>query len=240
MMRGIATLIAGLCLSFAGTAAIAAGPEQIDQLEPDKGDWQLEYFGTFSGADENDHALEAMVGLSDKLALGIEVEGEYSNGDLRFDTVAAKALYRLTPKDAEIGAGLQLEAAFDDRASLAEVEARLIVSSQSESWWSQGNTMLRRSTDDGRTDISGAYAWSVQRSLSKSAWLGLEGSGQVGRRSCDDEGCESDSGHFAGPSFTLELEHGRGAETEFGLAALRSLARGESDYVVRLFVQTTF
>jgi hypothetical protein len=132
MMRSVATLIAGLCLSFAGTAAMSAGPEQIDQLEPDKGDWQLEYFGTFSGADENDHALEAMVGLSDKLALGIELEGEYSDSDLRFDTVAAKALYRLTPKDAAVGAGMQIEVAFDDQGSLAEVEARLIVSHQSE------------------------------------------------------------------------------------------------------------
>jgi hypothetical protein len=100
--------------------------------------------------------------------------------------------------------------------------------------------MLRRSSEDGRTDVEGAYAWSVQRSLSKNAWLGLEGSGQVGRRSCDDENCRSDNSHFAGPSFTLELEHGRGTDTEIGLAALRSLARGESDYVVRLFVQAAF
>jgi hypothetical protein len=181
-----------------------------------------------------------MVGLSNTLALGIEVEGEYSNGDLLFDTVAAKALYRLTPKDAAIGAGIQLQVAFDDDASLAEVEARLIVSAQSETWWSQANAMLRRSTEAGRTDINGAYAWSVQRSILKNAWLGLEGSGQVGRRSCEDGECESDSGHFVGPSFTLEVEHGGGSETEIGLAALRGLARKESDYIVRLFVQTTF
>ncbi len=237
-MRTALACLAVLSLGLGATAAKAAGPEQLDQIEPGRGEWQAEYFGTFSKADENEQALEAMYGISDKVAVGIELEAERSDNGLAFDTLSAKALYRLTPPDAAIGAGLQLQAGFDDHASLAEVEARLLVEAQSDRWWSQANLMLRRSREESRSGVSGAYAWSVQRSIVKGAWLGAEGSGQVGRTSCDGDGCEH-GGHFIGPSLTFEVEHGAG-ETEIGLAAMRSISGGDAHTVARLFVQLTF
>lgn len=237
-MRVSLACLVGISLTCLGTASMAAGPEQLDQLEPCRGAWQTEYFGTVSKSDENEQALEAMYGVNDRLAVGIEIEGEYSNGALAFETMAAKALYRLTPPNAAIGAGLQLQFGFDDKVSLAEVEARFIVEAQGESWWSQANLMLRRSAEDDRSDISGAYAWSVQRSVGGLAWLGLEGSGNWGRTSCDER-CEHHS-HFVGPSLTIELEHGEGTETEIGLAAFRSTSASNVHSLARLFIQVTF
>ena len=50
-----------ILLAALPAAVFAGGPEQLDQLEPGKGEWQAEYFGTF-GKGERDHAVEAMFG----------------------------------------------------------------------------------------------------------------------------------------------------------------------------------
>lgn len=229
----------GLWLSFAASTSMAMGPQQLDQLEPARDAWQAEYSGTFSKADHNEQALEAIYGVSDRLAIGIELEGEYGDGALEFETLGVKALYRLTPPDAALGAGLQLQLGFDEEASLAEAEARLILEAQNASWWSQANVMLRRPAENGRSDLSGAYAWSLQRSVAEAAWLGLEGSGDWVRTGCDGDRCKPSS-HFVGPSLTVELEHDGVSETEIGLAALRSISESNPHFIARLFIQTTF
>jgi len=234
-MRGRFAPLPIALLLFLCAGAAAQAPEQIDQLEPRAGEWQAEYFGTFGPGGEREHALEAMFGLSGNFALGVELEGEYSGGRLAFDTLGVKALYRLTGEASPVGLGLQVQLAFDERTRLAQSEVRLIAEVESEAWWAQGNFMLRRSRPDGETAITPAYALSLQHALGNHAWFGLEGSGQLSPLSGDGA-----SGHFIGPSLTVEWQAGPGAEIELGLALLRRVGGEGPGTTGRVFVQTTF
>lgn len=237
-MRIAATIMAALAWA-AATSAIAQGPEQIDQVEPGRGEWQAEYSGTFGAGGEREHSVEAMFGLTDRLAVGVELEAAYSDGDIAFDTFGVKALYRLTGDDAPVALGVQVQFAFDDRAGLAEAEARLIAAIERGGWWAQGNVMLRRSNEDGEAAARPAYAWSLQYELGEAVWVGIEGSGQLAPLWAD-AGAGADEGHFAGPSLTFERRPAAGAEIEIGLAWFRRIGGGGPRDSGRVFVQASF
>jgi len=237
-MRLAAWALAGLALA-APALALAQGPEQIDQLEPGAGEWQAEYFGTFGPGGEREHALEAMFGLTEALAVGVELEAEVSHGAVAFDTVGAKALYRVTAEDAPVALGLQVQLAFDDRAAMVQAEVRLIAEAQSERWWAQGNVMLRRSREDGETSIGPAYAASLQHQVTDYAWLGIEGSGAFAPLA-GERGTNAAPGHFLGPSLTFEWQLAPGPEIEAGFALFRRVGGGGPRTSGRIFIQTSF
>jgi hypothetical protein len=237
-MRGRFLLTA--CLLCAIPAAAASqGPEQLDQLEPGLGEWQAEYFATIGRRGQGAHAIEAMWGVSGRLAVGFEVEAEYEDGALAFETLGAKALYRITRDGAPVAMGVQLQLGFDSDARLAEAEARLILEAQSESWWAQGNLMMRRSSDDQGGVAHFAYAFSLQHALAEFAWFGVEASGQSAPL-WGDAGRPAEDGHFAGPSLTFEWEPLRGRELEIGIAYLHRLQGEGAGATGRIFAQLTF
>jgi hypothetical protein len=238
-MRLPLAALAGLAIAIMPAAAYAEGPEQLDQLEPGAGEWQTEYFGLFGKGGEREHALEAMYGVSDRLAVGLEAEGEVSDGDFAFETLGVKALYRFTDPEAPIGVGLQVQLGFDDEAKLAEAEARLIAEAHKDDWWAQANAMLRRTTEDGASSTGLAYGWSLQHTVADVAWFGLEGSGQSAPLS-QDAGASAEHGHFAGPSLTFDLQPSEGTEIEIGFAYLRRLGGDGPSHTGRLFIQLSF
>lgn len=83
-----------VCL-LAGTAAPASaqgGPEQLDQIEPEKGKWQVEYFGAFGG--DGGQVVEALVAVSDWLVLGVEIEMEGPRDRLKLESLGLVVLVR--------------------------------------------------------------------------------------------------------------------------------------------------
>jgi hypothetical protein len=217
------------------TPAYAQEPEQVEQLEPQKDAWQAQYFGTFGDRDgeSRGHAVEAMFGVSDRLALGFEVEAEHGQGGFALEGLGPKLLYRVTRNGAPIGLGVQIQAGLGKGASLKEAEVRLIVEQKNERWWTQWNGMLRRSNEEGLVETRVAYAWSIQRSVAGISWLGVEGSGS----SRPLTGATSEHGHFFGPSLTFDIEDASGREIEFGLAALKQIGGDGSRDALRLFIQ---
>lgn len=232
-------LLLAACLLAAPAAGAAQAPEQIDQLEPSRGEWQAEYFATIGRRGPSEHAIEAMYGVSDRLAVGLEIEAEYEAGELAFETLGPKALYRFTGEGAPVAMGIQLQLGFDSDARLAEAEARLIVEAQSESWWAQGNLMVRRSSDGPWAATRLAYAWSLQHRVAKVAWFGLEASGQSAAL-WSQTGTGNEPGHFAGPSLTLAWEPSPGHELELGVAYLHRLASEGAGDTARMFFQLAY
>jgi len=237
-MRLPAIILAALAFAIPALAS-AQSPEQLDQLEPGAGAWQAEYFGTFGPGGAREHALEAMFGLNDRLAVGVELEVEYENGGLAFDTLGVKALYRLTGDEAPVALGAQVQLDFDDRAVLAQAETRLIAEVETEAWWGQANVMLRRSRDEGETATGFAYAWSLQHKMGSFAWLGIEGSGQSAALWRSD-GASASPAHFTGPSLTIEWQPAGAPEIEVGFAYFRRVGGVGPRDSGRVFIQTTF
>lgn len=210
-----------LALLVAAGPALAAGPEQLEQLEPDGGRWQLEYYGLVADGEEDEHSAQILYGLTDRLALGLEIESE---------DFAPTALYRFAdPEEDPVGIGVEAQAEFDGDFSLASLEGRLIVEKRAPLWWAQGNVMLRHEREAGAWESELAYGWAASRGLGEGLWFGVEGSGQAG----------SDGGHYVGPAITIEREPMRGPEVEIGLAYQRRVGGEGPDDSVRMFVQLT-
>lgn len=234
-------LIAAAGLLGLASPAWAQGPEQLEQLEPGKGEWQLEYFGVFgAGADEREHALQALTGVSDHVALGAELETRWADGSLTVESIAPTVLYRFSNADAHhVGVGLEVQAAVDRHAHVAGAEARLIVERRTPAWWLQADAIVRHARQDGEAATSLAYGWAVSRAVTGRLWLGIEGSGQAARL-----GGAADAGpvgeHFLGPSLTCELPHGTKGDAEIGIAWLRRVTSEGPTDSARVFVQLTF
>ena len=62
-----------LPLLFGALPALAQ-VEELDQVEPGKGAWQAETLGSYGGAD--DHQIEVIAGVTDRLVLGMRAEFE--------------------------------------------------------------------------------------------------------------------------------------------------------------------
>src|SRR3712207_4654058 len=94
--------------ALACAPAQAAGPEQIEQLQPRKGEWLLEYYGQFGDGSPQgrEHSGTAFYGVSDGLALGGELQTSYRSGPgiddrLRFDFDSVIALLRFGDPEAD-------------------------------------------------------------------------------------------------------------------------------------------
>ncbi|MCB2061638.1 MAG: hypothetical protein KDE21_14080 [Novosphingobium sp.] len=219
--------------------AFANGPEQLDQLEPDAGEWQAEYF-TLLGDEGSEHLIEFLYGVNEKLALGFEVEGEWEDGDLSFEEFGLVALYRVSdPQDDPIGLGFEAEAAFDDEVSLSEAEGRVILENITEKWWTQADLIVRHAREAGEGGTGLAYGTAINRSLGEDLWLGIEASGQLARLGGNPE-LAPEGQHYLGPALTVERDVGSDGEVEIGLAYLARIAGEGPGSAVRIFVQFGF
>lgn len=234
-------LLAFALLATAAGPAFAQGPEQLEQLEPDAGEWQLEYFGFFgSGAEEREHSLQLMAGVSERLVLGVELESEWTNGRLRMAGIAPVALYRFShASGGGFGLGVSVQAGFDRRLRFTGGEARLMAEKRWPGWWLEADLIVRDARDDSGATTTLAYGAALNRAITGALWLGVEGSGQAARLRGGD-GQASGNGQFLGPSLTYELELARDREVEIGVAYLRRTAGAGPRGTARLFVQFGF
>jgi hypothetical protein len=242
-MKNFATsasmLLASLILS--ATNVQAETPEPLDQLEPEKGEWQLEYYGQFGStvAAERLHVVEGYYGISDAIAVGVELEGEVSGGDFEFEGVGLNLLYRFDQaEDGKIATGLLLSSGVSTHGKLSEAEARFIVDATGESWSANANVMLRHVNEGGDKGEMLAYGWNLSRTVSKNLRLGVEGSGQAARLGGFSGGMEK--AHFVGPAVILELEPAENKELELGFGWFRRLGNDGPRNTGRLFVQVGF
>lgn len=237
-MRRLSWLCAA-ALAALSAPAQSEGPEELEQLEPDGGDWQVEYYGIVGRHGGDSHAFQLLYGINDAVALGVEIEAEKEDGSLSLGEIAPTVLLRFSdPARHPVGAGLALQAGFDRGGHLAELEARLILERRRPRWWTQANAILRHVREDGASAAALAYSGSVSRAIGEDLWLGLEGGGQIGRLGGAPAVIE-DGGHFLGPALTVEREVGR-AEVEFGVAWLHRIGGHGPSGSARLFVQISF
>lgn len=226
-----------VALATAPSPALAASPEELEQLEPGKGEFQLEYSNLLGVRSKHEHSLQALVGISDRLAIGLEVETEWSAGSLTFEGVAPTILYRFTDPSHAIGVGVGVGAQVELDADLriASAESRLILEKKTRLWWAQGNLIARHVREDKESWSALGYSWGLSRSIGKDAWLGAEGSGS-GVRVAGSTSAIPDDGHFVGPSLTIDHELA-GSEVEVGVASLHRIAGEGPSVAARFFVQ---
>lgn len=226
------------CLTLWGLALLAAapspvragGPEQLEQLEPEGGEWQFEYSSLF-GESEDEHSLQVLLGISDHWAIGVEAEAEWSAGDLAFEGVSPTVLYRFSDSSEAIGIGVGAQIELDGDLKMASAEARLILEKKTDLWWGQGNLIARRVREDGESGTALAYAWGVSRSAGKDVWIGAEGSGWGGRLSGSASAIPGGA-HFIGPAGESEVE--------VGVAWQHRIAGKGPRHAARLTVQFDF
>jgi hypothetical protein len=237
MNGNIAAIIAVMVALCPMAAHAEARPESLDQLEPERGEWEIEWFGSFGGDGEQE--VEILHGLSDRVAIGGEIEFEGPGGGLEFESASAVMLYRFSdPSDDPVGLGVKGEAAIARGGKLARLEARAIAEVQTPRWWLQGNVILRHAREDGERGTGLAYAASLQTQVA-GAWLGIEATGQAARLSGDPDAAPRGN-HYAGPSLTFERDIGEDAEIEIGLAWLQRLKGNGAGSGPRVFVQFLF
>jgi hypothetical protein len=224
---------------FAATApARAEGPEQLEQLEPEGGEWQAEYSSLIGARSEDEHSLQILFGVSDHWAIGVEAEAEWSAGRLSFEGVSPTILYRFSDPSKGIGIGIGAQIELDNDLAMALAEARLILEKKTERWWGQGNLVARHVREDGESGAALAYAWGLSRSIGQDLWIGAEGSGWGGRLSASALAIPK-GGHFVGPALSVEREIG-GSEVEIGVAWQHRIAGQGPPDAARVTVQLDF
>lgn len=239
-MKAIWLAVFAMLIGMA-SPAFAQSPEQLEQLEPGKGEWQLEYFGLFGrGAEEREHSLQLTTGVTDRLVIGAELEASWANGVLTVENIVPSALYRISdPDDHPIGVGLKIQTGIDRHARLTGAEARLIVEKRSSRWKAQADLILRNTRDDGASATSMAYGWALNRAVTNCFWLGLEGSGQAARLSGSEDLAPAGA-HFLGPALTYQLGLSESRDTEIGIAYLARVTGTGPAGTARLFIQLEF
>jgi hypothetical protein len=245
MLNSISRLSAPISVAvFAvvgSTSVNAETSELLDQLEPGNGEWQAEYHGQFGSSEtyERPHGIEVYRGISDAIAIGVEVEGEVDDGDFRVGEFGLSLLTRFgNPEAGALGTGVLMSASINDEGKLSEAEARFIIEQKGDKWWGQANAMLRHANEDGEKGELLAYGWNLSRAVTENAWLGIEGSGQAARLGGFAGGF--DRAHFAGPAMMFEVEPAEDKELEIGLAWFRRLGDNGPRNTARLFVQFGF
>ena len=207
-------------------AARAEGPEQLYERGPDAGHWRLEYNGQLGRtvAGERSHSLETFRGLTDRLAVGLEVEASVEDGRLDVEELSVGALLALSPEGARIDISMLAKAGIARDGRLAGMEARLIGKFGREAWRALANVIVRR-VEGEEPDSSLGYALLVDRALA-GVRLGVEVSGRV--TGLDRASRDAPNASYAGPSLSVEGRLGD-REFELGLKYLRRID-GENPY----------
>lgn len=232
MMRRWAGGLAALALPLAAHAQ--SGPEQIEQLEPEAGEWQLQYSGAYGGADG--HELEIGRGVGRHWALGVGAEVEAVDGRLELDGFSAVVLVRaVEPEDRPVGLGLMGQVSVDRAGRYAGAELRGIAESRSARWWLQANVMLRHRREDGEAGTNLAYVASIQRGPAP-FWYGIEVSGRAARLGGDADAAPTGQ-HYLGPSMTYRST---GSGLELGFAWMVRVAGDGAPSGPRVFAQLDF
>ena len=156
LSRGKCFCIATALIAFSTDSAIAANPEQVQDLGPKKGETSVQYVGQLADAkgteEAREHSLQLLYALSDRLALGTEVQFSYRSGPdvrdgFRPDYGSAVAVVRFSDAEEDpIGTGLWLQAGLDTDGEFATLESRFILEKKTEAWQMKGNVILRRVT----------------------------------------------------------------------------------------------
>ena len=240
----------GIGARFAAAAALVCGvstvpataqvPAELEQLEPGPGKVQFEsqsVFGTGSGGERGTQSFGIAHGLTDRLVIGAEVEGERRGIGVGIDEFQLSALYRLAPADSAVELAVRLAAAMTSSGRFDGTELRLLADYRGEHWLIQGNVMLRRARAD-EDDASGfstrlAGVANISRDVGRGIALGLEGSGGFGLVS---QRRGERGGWFLGPAATIEFEP-QGREVELGIVGSARIAGAGPETSLRVFVQ---
>ncbi|AJP71560.1 hypothetical protein [Sphingomonas hengshuiensis] len=214
------------CIALMLATPALAQVEQLEQIEPSAGEMQAEIFGGPGG-----QSIEALAGISDRLALGGEVEFE----DGRIESAGLAALVRFSdPETRPIGLGVEAQASLGAGGRLHEIEVRGLFESRGAKWWLQVNPIVRTVREDGASGTGIAYAASIQRRIG-GVWLGGEASGRLARIGGDPMLAPRGE-QYLGPSITLQPRGG----AEIGLAWLERIAGRGTRSGPRAFLQFEF
>lgn len=226
-MLNLATCLRSLCLiltiAFA-TPALAKGPEQFYEPGPGNGGTRLEYDGQIgvTTGTPRAHSAELFHGVSDRLAIGIEVEGGAEDSRFSVEDFGLGAIVGLTRKDAPVEAAIMVQAGITTTGSFPQLETRLLLKHRRGPANLLANVIIRR-VDDIEQGASLGYAASAHFDLADGLALGAEASGQAARLAGYDLGFET--AHFVGPSLMVSKEAGN-AELNFGVRYLRRIDPG--------------
>lgn len=217
MTKWIAASVFALALAFATAPAGATGPEQVEQLEPEGGEWQAELSLLASHGAAAEPSFQLLRGLNDAVAVGVEIEGDGA----AIESFSPTILYRIGDRATRVSVGMvgQVELATD--LELVGAEARLILERQAQRWWAQGNLIVNAERETGQFTSTLAYSWRISRALGQAMWLGGEGSGQVARLGGS---ARAERGHYAGPALTIVHDLHSGGEIELNASFLRRVA----------------
>jgi hypothetical protein len=249
-MRLNFTLAIGMNLAavILAAPAAAANPEQVQDLGPDPRKVSVQYIGQAASAlgtdEEREHSGQLLYGLSEKLALGSDVQLKYQSAPeqhgLSFEHASGIALVRFSDSENDpVGLGLWVQASVNGHGELAVLEGRFIAEKKTRNWWLQANTTLRRVNDQQEEGSYLAYSARVSHALGKDLWLGVETSGQPLRLS-GFRRSEFDGSTYLGPTIYFEKDLGD-TEAQVGISYLRRLDEHDPlRDVLQLSVQLTF
>ncbi|MBB5709273.1 hypothetical protein [Sphingomonas xinjiangensis] len=207
----------------------AAQVELLDQIAPEAGRGQVQVTTAPGG-----ESVQLMSGVSDLLALGGSLEFE----DGVLEEASASAMFRFSePDEGPLGVAVELTGSLARGGSLRNLEARLILERQSDTWWVQGTGIVRNSREGDERGTGLAYVGSLQRKLA-GAWLGVETSGRFARLSGSGEVFGTGQ-YYAGPSLTLEQGLGE-KDLEVGLSWQQRLKGKGARSGPRIYAQFTF
>lgn len=223
---------AAFAVAMFATLSVAAParadvPKQVYEHGPDAGSFSLEYNGQVGDGDPfaRPHSLEAFAGVSDRLASGIEIEGEVEEGNLHVVEFALGTLLGLTDAEAPVALSILLQVGTNRHGDFPQAQARLIAEHKTSLWTFNGNLIVRR--QEGEEDGSAlAFAATAHRNIAHGIARGVEMSGQVARVSGFPSGF--DAAQYTGPSLAFELDPERGPEVEIGFKYLHRIDTGNS------------
>lgn len=170
-------------------------------------------------------------GVSDALALGVEIEFEREDGSLKIDEVTAQAKLAVTdPGDGGLGLGVQLAAGYAFAVRQFAIETVLIAAIERKGWSTAANLIV--SAREGRLDAYDLrYAARLDRPLPGGFSIGLESGGEIAS--------QDPRGHWIGPVIALESAAGS-AMPAIELGAFAGLNRATPDMQLRLEIDLAF
>jgi hypothetical protein len=221
-----AAMLALAAALFASPAS-ADAPEQLYEHGPAAGEFEIEYNGQAGDGDPaaRPHSLEVFAGVSDRIAIGIEVEGEMEEGKFRTEEYALGVLIGLNDETAPVTFSVLVQAGLDRDGNFPQSQLRLIAEHGGESWNWNGNLIARRRKGD-ESGSAIAYATTLHYQLAEQVAFGIEASGQAARLSGFSGGF--DKAHYLGPSLQLKLGKEGGPEVELGIKYLRRIDHGSA------------